>query len=527
MDAASQLSYTRTASPLLIPTLSGVGDSAHQHNWIDSSYTSTAGIGGNSGFNVSKFGDKFLHLYGITPPATAAIKGTVFTYTPNSDYTLDTVTRSAVIDVTGISPTDSPHSFAQVKLSDGRVLITGGVTLAWPSGTLSRSLKSWIVTYNEGAGTLSAVTTDDIPAGGGGYANGCLLPDNRVLVYSGLDTVVPGSNENYAHFGVISGNTIAWTQIFTPSNALAFVSLYDGVLLALASSGYYLATIVSNSVTWGSSIPYPRDIPWNGYPVGVATTDGKNIFYTSGDGSIHGANNTKRPTDKTVLIKATYDGTSVSFKRVARPTGGFTFFPKFFGIGDNGRLLNLYDSAAFTSKEYLYFTDIQSNLTYSTLINADLTAEPTSLRAALTYKVTLSPNLTDYVPPPGPSARLYARLKSGATISADLSTAIYLESHLGSGAALTADLLTRVLLNTQMQYGCDVSADIVTAVLLETAARYGVELSAPLVTNILLVANLECGAEVMARLRIPVPQDIETLFVKTSQNNLIVKSKVL
>lgn len=527
MDAANQLNYTRSASPVLYPTLSGVGDAAHQHNWIESSYTNTATISGNSGFNVSKFGDKFLHLYGITPPSTAAIKGTVFTYTPNSDYTLDTVTRSSVIDVTGISPADSPLGFAQVKLSDGRVLITGGVIMAWPSATLSRSLKSWIVTYNEGAGTLAAVTTDDMPAGGGGFANACLLPDNRVLVYSGLDVIVPGSNETIAHFGVISGDTVTWTQIVTPTNGLTFVALYDGALLALGSGGYYLATIVSNTVTWGSAIAYPKHIPTAGYAVHPVTYDGRNVFFSFDTGGVHSANSLKNPMDRSILVKAVYDGAGVSFKRVSRASPSFSFFPKFAGIGDNERLLHFYDNIAFTSKEYVYFIDIQTGLSYGTLLSADLTVIPGSFETHLEYNAALSPNLTDYVAPPGPAARLQARLKSGAVLSPTLSTAIRLQANLGSSAVTHAELLARTLLNTQMHYGCGIGADLATKVLLETAASCGAQLTAPLVTNVLLVANLSCGAEVLARLRIPVSTDIETLFVKTDTNSLVVKSRVM
>jgi microcystin-dependent protein len=151
------------------------------------------------------------------------------------------------------------YACAMVRLSDGRVLVTGGIasgshTNACYIGTLVNDRMSWVQASNLPI-TLA-------------YHTMTLLPDGRVLIAGGhtnASTIVTNT-----YFGTISGNTITWaagTALLAAISSAAAALLSDGRVLISggyngSSSRYEMTfgTISGNTITWaaGTQIPARR-----------------------------------------------------------------------------------------------------------------------------------------------------------------------------------------------------------------------------------------------------------------------------
>lgn len=528
MDAAHQLRLNHNNHLRILRRLDGVGDAARQNNWIVNSVTDL-----NTPYshpyrtqNVVKFGDKFLQIY--SPVGGGTLKASVYTYTPDSDYTLDTVSRSSLLTVTGASSTYVVADMAAVKLSDDRVFVGGGFYFDGVSNY--RNTQCWLITYDPVTDAISGVTTSSLPHGGG-VANGVLLPDGRILVYEGTDFIVPGSDHNHMVFGTVSGNSISWVSVFAPtagtaSSPFSLAPLYDGsVVCFVGTTTYYIGTILSNSLTWSTAYYYDEDVlyrPSGGFCRPV-TSDGITIYaHWYNVGSVVALKDE-------YMVKLVYNGSYLTASYLCAPGGDVTTYAGHFyysGIADNGRLVSMGYDMAKTTKLYLEVIDLQTVMTYGNVIGADLTAIPASLQANLIYNAILSPSLTDFVPAPGPAARFRTHMMSGADISASLETSILLSTAMTYGYSAYADLFTRILLETQADYGTALTAELTTEILLSTALEYGVELTPQLTTQILLATGLDYGTEIFHLLRIPVPHDVEALFVvQKAQRELTIKTK--
>jgi hypothetical protein len=174
--------------------------------------------------------------------------------------TIGIISGSAVQWVDSTPLPVARHNHAATLLNDGRVLVTGGVdSLGGDSnecyiGTITNSSIAW-------------VQTDSLPAFSSGHTL-TKLSDNRVLVTGGYASP---SYKNNTYIGTISGDVITWvasTAIPAPLSEHAAVLLNDnrvyisgGITTGGAYVGTsYFGTISSTAITWVSSATLPEVI---------------------------------------------------------------------------------------------------------------------------------------------------------------------------------------------------------------------------------------------------------------------------
>lgn len=164
--------------------------------------------------------------------------------------------RGTVIE---IAPFPIPIAMNDITLlSDGRILVVGGMTLVLGSpittnvsylGTIVGNHIDWIQSTNSPNLVHSHTLTT--------------LSDGRIIIIGSHDT-----NEKKTYIGTVTGNIISWVGVSSPGNNTlrdhSTVLLSDGRLLVCGGSVFstisantYFATITGNSIIWATGTALP------------------------------------------------------------------------------------------------------------------------------------------------------------------------------------------------------------------------------------------------------------------------------
>jgi hypothetical protein len=193
----------------------------------------------------------FLHTTSVLPDGRILIAcGADDTWVFRAETYFGTITGNTISWISGTSLPVSRYGHEASVLTDGRILITGGIVSPW---TISAETYFGTITGN----TISWMSGTSLP--GVRYAHTqSVLSDGRILTIGGKDNGVEYKAETYS--GTIAGNVITWVNEINLPEGLAFHTssvLSNGRILITGGSHdgltiraeTYFETIAGNSLS--------------------------------------------------------------------------------------------------------------------------------------------------------------------------------------------------------------------------------------------------------------------------------------